>query len=71
MHARAHLKLIVSEPRRYDADDDGQDRVSTVQPLSGARMRRQWLRNHAAVVALWSASVLLLSLAGLIALGWL
>jgi hypothetical protein len=73
MQARAHLKLIVSDaPRsqREQPDEVVQDRVSMVQPLSSARLRLQWLRAHQ-VLALWSASVLLLSVAALVALGWL
>lgn len=49
------------------------DRVSTIQPIPRLRLRGRlhWLSRHAHVVALWSASVLLLSVAGLIALRWL
>ena len=71
MQARAHLKLIVSEAPREEQDDAGQDRMSMVQPVSNARLRLQWLRAHVSVVALWSASALLLSVAGMVALGWL
>ncbi len=42
-----------------------------VQPVSSSRLRLQWLRAHVSVVALWSASALLLSVAGMVALGWL
>lgn len=74
MQARAHLKLIVSEAPLEEgeqADEVVQDRVSMVQPLSTARLRLQWLRAHHQVLALWSASVMLLSVAALVALGWL
>jgi hypothetical protein len=74
MQARAHLKLIVSDaprPEREPPDEVVQDRVSMVQPLSNARLRLQWLRAHHQVLALWSASVVLLSVAALVALGWL
>jgi hypothetical protein len=42
-----------------------------VLPVSSWRLRLRWLRAHGSVIALWSASVVLLSLAGLVALGWL
>jgi|GEM_PF-6510147 len=74
MQARAHLKLIISEPPRLEReqpDEVVQDRASMVQPLSAARLRRQWLRAHLQVLALWSASVVLLAVAALVALGWL
>ncbi len=71
MQARAHLKLIVSEAPREEQDDVSQDRMSMVQPVSSARLRWQWLRAHLSVVALWSASAVLLSVAGMVALGWL
>ena len=41
------------------------------QPINSLRLRLQWLNRHAQVVALWSASFALLSLAGFVALGWL
>ena len=71
MQARAHLKLIVSAAPNEEPDDMAPDRTSMVQPVSSARLHLHWLRTHASVVALWSASALLLSLAGLLALGWL
>jgi hypothetical protein len=74
MQARAHLKLIVSiAPRNQceQPDEVPQDRVSMVQPLSSARLRLQWLRAHHQVLALWFASVVLLSVAALVVLGWL
>lgn len=71
MSARAHLKLIVSEPLPQQPDDAVQDRLSMVQPVDSARLRVRWLRSNASLVMLWSASALLLSVAGLIALGWL
>lgn len=74
MQARAHLKLIVSGAHleaEQELEQAVQDRVSMVQPLSSSRLRAQWLRAHLSVVALWSASALLLSVAGLVALGWL
>ena len=74
MQARAHLKLIVSgaaSEEQPERDEVAQDRVSMVQPLSSARLRLQWLRAHQQVLALWSASVVLLSVAALVALGWL
>ncbi len=71
MQARAHLKLIVSDAPREDPADATLDRVSMVQPVSSVRLRLQWLRTHVSVLALWSASALLLSVAGLVALGWL
>jgi len=55
----------------HDAEEVVQDRVSMVQPLSSSRLRAQWLRAHLNVLALWSASVVLLSVAALVALGWL
>ena len=70
MQHRAHLKLIVS-PLGDDQDEPLPDRMSMVQPVSNLRFRLQWLRAHATIVALWSASALLLSLAGMLALGWL
>jgi hypothetical protein len=73
MQARAHLKLIVSDAphsQREQPDEVVQDRVSMVQPLSSGRLRLQWLRAHR-VLALWSASAVLLSAAALVALGWL
>jgi hypothetical protein len=71
MPARAHLKLIVSGTSAAEPEELVQDRVSMVQPLSAARLRMQWLRAHQQVLTLWSASVLLLSVAALVALGWL
>jgi hypothetical protein len=71
MTARAHLKLIVSEPLAEQPDDAVHDRISMVQPLDSARLRLRWLRQNASLVALWSASALLLCVAGLVALGWL
>ena len=71
MQHRAHLKLIVSESPGENEDELVQDRVSMVQPMSGLRFRLRWLRSHASIVALWSASALLLSVAGMVALGWL
>ena len=68
MQARAHLKLIVSEPAHDPADDAAHDRMSMVQPLDSVRLRRQWLRAHSRVLALWCGSALLLSLAGLLLL---
>jgi hypothetical protein len=47
------------------------DRVSMVQPLSSTRLRAQWVRSRLSVLALWSASAVLLSVAALVALGWL
>lgn len=69
MQARAHLKLIVSVAPSRDPEAPTQDRVSMVQPLSSMRLRLHWLRSHAGVVALWSASVVLLSVAAWVALG--
>jgi hypothetical protein len=71
MQARAHLKLIVSDAPSEALDDPAQDRMSMIQPVSSARLRLQWLRTHISVLALWSASALLLSVAGMVALGWL
>jgi hypothetical protein len=71
MQARAHLKLIVSEALATEPEEVVQDRVSMVQPLSSARLGAQWLRTHLNVLALWSAAVVLLSVAALVALGWL
>lgn len=71
MQARAHLKLIVSGAANEQAEEVVQDRVSMVQPLSSARLRLEWLRAHQQVLALWCASVLLLSVAGFVVLGWL
>ena len=71
MQPRAHLKLIVSDALGDDQDEPLQDRMSMVQPVSSLRFRLQWLRAHATIVALWSASALLLSVAGMLALGWL
>jgi hypothetical protein len=71
MSARAHLKLIVSEPLAPRLDDAVHDRVSMVEPVGSARLRVRWLRSNASLIALWSASALLLSVAGLIVLGWL
>jgi len=72
MRQRAHLKLIVSAAPPED-EAEPRDRVSTIQPIRRLRLRRRlhWLSRHAHVVALWSASALLLSVAGLIALRWL
>jgi len=64
MQPRAHLKLIVSERAHVPADDSMQDRMSMVQPLSSMRLRRQWLKAHASVLALWCLSVALLFAAG-------
>lgn len=71
MSQRAHLKLIVSDSPPAESEDVARDRISMVLPLSGWRLRARWLRTHGGPVALWSASALLLSLAGLVALGWL
>jgi hypothetical protein len=71
MQARAHLRLIVSDAPPEEQDDAAQDRMSMVQPVRSSRLRLQWLRAHVGVVALWSASALLLSVAGMVALGWL
>ena len=71
MQARAHLKLIVCEAPAPEPEEVVQDRVSMVQPLSSARLRAQWLRAHLTVLGLWSASVVLLSVAAMVALGWL
>jgi hypothetical protein len=71
MQARAHLKLIVSEASQPEPEDVVVDRVSMVQPLSSTRLRVQWIRSHLSVLALWSASAVLLSVAALVALGWL
>lgn len=62
MQARAHLKLIVSEPPS-EPDASMRDRVSMVQPVSVARLQLQWLRSNAMVIALWSASFVLLGTA--------
>lgn len=70
MQARAHLKLIVSEGPAPAPEEVVQDRVSMVQPLSSTRLRAQWLRAHLTVLALWSAAVVLLSAAAIVALGW-
>jgi hypothetical protein len=69
MQARAHLKLIVCEPANDVREDEAQDRLSMVQPVSNLRLRQHWLRANASVLALWCASVLLLSLAALVAFG--
>lgn len=61
MQARAHLKLIVSEPQVEPASVG--DRVSMVQPVSTARLRLHWLRVNAMAIALWSASFVLLGTA--------
>ena len=71
MQARAHLKLVASGAPSAPSEEAFQDRISMVQPLSGGRLRRQWLRTHLNVIVLWSASVLLLSVAAVVALGWL
>lgn len=71
MQQRAHLKLIVSDSVDEDQDELGLDRMSMVQPIGGLRFRLQWLRAHASIALLWSASAVLLSVAGMIALGWL
>jgi hypothetical protein len=71
MQARAHLKLIVSGAPSAEPEEPVQDRVSMVQPLSAARLRMQWLRANQQVLTLWSASVLLLSVAAFVAFGWL
>lgn len=71
MQARAHLKLITSGAPAPEPEEVEQDRVSMVQPVSSARLRAQWLRANLNVLALWSASVVLLSVAALLALGWL
>jgi hypothetical protein len=71
MSQRAHLKLIVSDSPPGASDEAGRDRTSMVLPVSSWRLRLRWLRAHGSVIALWSASVVLLSLAGLVALGWL
>jgi hypothetical protein len=68
MQARAHLKLIVSEPQD-PPDEAGTDRLSMVQPVDGSRLRQQWLRQHAGVLALCCASALLLAMAGLLLAG--
>jgi hypothetical protein len=70
MQARAHLKLIVSDAPRQAPEEPSPERVSMVQPVSLGRLRVQWLRAHPGVVALWSASFVLLSVAALVALGW-
>jgi hypothetical protein len=71
MSPRAHLKLIVSDSPSGAGDQGPRDRISMVLPVSTWRLRLRWLRAQASVVALWSASAILLSLAGLVALGWL
>jgi hypothetical protein len=71
MRHRAHLKLIVSESPPSQCDEAARDRTSMVQPVSTLRLRVHWLKSHASLLALWSASAVLLSLAGLVALGWL
>jgi hypothetical protein len=62
MQARAHLKLIVSEPPS-EPGDTAADRVSMVLPVSTARLRLHWLRVNATVIALWSVSFVLLGVA--------
>jgi hypothetical protein len=69
MQARAHLKLIVSEPTRSAPDEGGQDRVSRIVPVRGFRTRQHWLRHHGASLALWATSIVLLSLSIGILLG--
>lgn len=73
MQARAHLKLVVSGAHVAEQapEEVVPDRVSMVQPLSSSRLRAQWLRAHLSVLALWSASVALLSVAAMVALRWL
>ncbi|HEX2876229.1 MAG TPA: hypothetical protein VHP33_33485 [Polyangiaceae bacterium] len=71
MQARAHLKLITSGAPSAPPEEACQDRISMVQPLSGGRFRRQWLRAHLNVVVLWSASAVLLGVAAFVAFGWL
>jgi hypothetical protein len=63
MHARAHLKLIVCEPDPGPIADDVTERVSMIRPLAAVRLRRHWLEQNRNVVALWSASFVLLALA--------
>lgn len=70
MQAHAHLRLIVSEPPAPSLDEAVGDRVSMVQPLSSARLRWQWAKQHGAVLAMWGATGALLTLAALLALGW-
>lgn len=72
MQARAHLKLIVSEPdveprlaeQQPREPDSEHERTSMVQPMSSARLHLRWLGANALVVALWAASALLLGIAG-------
>jgi hypothetical protein len=71
MQARAHLKLIASSAPSAPPEEAFQDRISMVQPLSSARLRRQWVRAHRNVLALWSASAVLLVVAACVAFGWL
>lgn len=67
MHARAHLKLIVSEPFPEPVDEVS-ERVSMVQPLAAVRLRRHWLEQNRRIALLWSASFVLLALACLVLL---
>lgn len=62
MQARAHLRLIVSVPPTSVCEEALPERLSMVQPVSSWRLRAQWLRHHRGALALWSASVVLLSL---------
>jgi hypothetical protein len=71
MQARAHLRLVASGAPSAPPEEALQDRISMVQPLSGGRLRQQWLRAHLKVVVLWSASAVLLGAAACVALGWL
>lgn len=67
MQARAHLRLIVSEPPG-ELEEAAPERLSMVQPVSSWRLRVQWLRSNGTVIALWSASVLLLATAAALVL---
>jgi hypothetical protein len=59
MHA--HLRLIVSEPPHEHEQELEADRTSRIQPVSPLRLRLAWLRAHASLLGLWSASALLLT----------
>lgn len=70
MSARAHLRLIVSEPPAPAPDERLPERVSLIQPLSLARRGSLWLRRYRGAAALGATSAGLLTFAALRALGW-
>jgi hypothetical protein len=69
MSARAHLRLIVSEPAPTSEpyldvveSNTALDRASLIQPISSWRENGSWLRTHTVLIALWSTTFVLLGI---------